>query len=143
MDNSHIRTGGIFGLLAGNLCLHELPALHIESAAFAVVGMADLLTAVTGTPFRALAVVIEMPASLAMLMPCMRCSRRLGCGMPHSMIHCASGRCESSKVTRGSNVKGESMLGNERLELHALFNLTTVATLLVFFVRDRVSPCPS
>ena len=64
-----LALGALFGLVAGTLCKLELPALTIQPEAFAVVGMAAVLTAVTRTPLTSIVLVIEMTASFAMFLP--------------------------------------------------------------------------
>ena len=64
-----LALGALFGLVAGTLCQLELPALTIQPEAFAVVGMAAVLTAVTRTPLTSIVLVIEMTASFAMFLP--------------------------------------------------------------------------
>ena len=64
-----LALGAQFGLVSGILCSHGLPTLGIQPEAFAVVGMAALLTAITRTPLTSIVLVIEMTASFTMFLP--------------------------------------------------------------------------
>jgi CIC family chloride channel protein len=57
------------GLLFAALCRLALPDLDVPAAAFAVVGMATFFTGVVRAPVTGIALIIEMTASLTMLLP--------------------------------------------------------------------------
>jgi CIC family chloride channel protein len=61
--------GAQLGLLFGILCRLVFPELGVQPVAYAVVGMAAFLTGVVRAPVTAIALVIEMTASFAMLLP--------------------------------------------------------------------------
>ena len=61
--------GAQLGLLYGALCQFVLPQLHIEPEGFAVVGMAALFTGVVRAPLTGIVLVVEMTASVTMLLP--------------------------------------------------------------------------
>jgi hypothetical protein len=51
------------------VCQHVFPDLNIQPVGFAVVGMAALLTGVVRAPLTGIVLVIEMTASVTMLLP--------------------------------------------------------------------------
>ena len=57
------------GLLFGVACRAAFPASHIQPEAFAVVGMAAFFAGVVRAPLTAIVIVIEMTASVTMLLP--------------------------------------------------------------------------
>jgi CIC family chloride channel protein len=57
------------GLLFGAACSHLLPALYIQPEAFAVVGTAAFFTGVVRSPLTGIVLVVEMTASVTMLLP--------------------------------------------------------------------------
>jgi chloride channel protein, CIC family len=61
--------GAQIGLLFGVLCQHAFPNLHIQPEGFAVVGMAALLTGVVRAPLTSIVLVVEMTASVRILLP--------------------------------------------------------------------------
>jgi chloride channel protein, CIC family len=61
--------GAQLGLLYGALCQFALPQLHIQPEGFAVVGMAALFTGVVRAPLTGIVLVVEMTASVTMLLP--------------------------------------------------------------------------
>jgi chloride channel protein, CIC family len=61
--------GAQLGLLYGALCQWALPQLHIQPEGFAVVGMAALFTGVVRAPLTGIVLVVEMTASVTMLLP--------------------------------------------------------------------------
>ena len=63
-----LALGAQFGLLFGLLCSLAFPALDIEPAAFAVVGMAGFFTGVVRAPLTGIVLVTEMTASVAALL---------------------------------------------------------------------------
>jgi chloride channel protein, CIC family len=63
-----LALGAQFGLLFGLLCSLAFPALDIEPAAFAVVGMAGFFTGVVRAPLTGIVLVTEMTESVAALL---------------------------------------------------------------------------
>ncbi|MGO9932183.1 MAG: H(+)/Cl(-) exchange transporter ClcA [Steroidobacteraceae bacterium] len=63
--------GAQIGLLFGVLCQLLFPDLHIQPEAFAVVGMAAFFTGVVRAPLTGIVLVVEMTASVNMLLPIM------------------------------------------------------------------------
>jgi chloride channel protein, CIC family len=61
--------GAQLGLLFGILCNLAFPGLNIQPEGFAVVGMAALFTGIVRAPLTGIALVIEMTASVTMLLP--------------------------------------------------------------------------
>jgi CIC family chloride channel protein len=61
--------GAQLGLLFGVLCRFTFPSLDIQPEGFAIVGMAALLTGVVRAPITAIVLVVEMTASVSMLLP--------------------------------------------------------------------------
>ncbi len=61
--------GAQLGLLFGTLCRLTFPGLDIQPEGFAIVGMAALLTGVVRAPITAIVLVVEMTASVTMLLP--------------------------------------------------------------------------
>jgi len=61
--------GAQLGLLFGVLCRLAFPSLDIQPEGFAIVGMAALLTGVVRAPLTAIVLVVEMTASVRMLLP--------------------------------------------------------------------------
>ena len=61
--------GAQLGLFCGILCRWALPGSGLDPAAFAVVGMAALFTAVVQAPVTGIVLVVEMTASFTMLLP--------------------------------------------------------------------------
>jgi CIC family chloride channel protein len=61
--------GAQLGLLFGVLCSYAFPGLSIQPEGFAVVGMAALFTGIVRAPLTGIALVIEMTASVTMLLP--------------------------------------------------------------------------
>jgi len=61
--------GAQLGLLFGILCNFTFPGLSIQPEGFAVVGMAALFTGIVRAPLTGIALVIEMTASVTMLLP--------------------------------------------------------------------------
>ena len=61
--------GAQLGLLFGVLCRLVFPDLHIQPASFAVVGMAAFFTGVVRSPLTGIVLVVEMTASVHMLLP--------------------------------------------------------------------------
>jgi chloride channel protein, CIC family len=61
--------GAQLGLLFGILCNFAFPGLNIQPEGFAVVGMAALFTGIVRAPLTGIALVIEMTASVTMLLP--------------------------------------------------------------------------
>ncbi len=61
--------GAQLGLLFGVLCRLAFPALDIQPEGFAIVGMTALLTGVVRAPLTAIVLVVEMTASVTMLLP--------------------------------------------------------------------------
>ena len=61
--------GAQLGLLFGGLCRLLFPALHIQPVGFAVVGMAAFFTGVVRAPLTGIVLVVEMTASVHMLLP--------------------------------------------------------------------------
>ncbi len=61
--------GAQLGLLFGVLCRLAFPGLDIQPEGFAIVGMAALLTGVVRAPLTAIVLVVEMTASVRMLLP--------------------------------------------------------------------------
>ncbi len=61
--------GAQLGLLFGVLCRLAFPALDIQPEGFAIVGMSALLTGVVRAPLTAIVLVVEMTASVTMLLP--------------------------------------------------------------------------
>jgi CIC family chloride channel protein len=61
--------GAQLGLLYGVLCRFAFPNLHIQPEGFAVVGMAALFTGVVRAPLTGIVLVVEMTASVTMLLP--------------------------------------------------------------------------
>jgi CIC family chloride channel protein len=61
--------GAQLGLLLGALCQPALPGLNIDPIAFAVVGMAAFFTGVVQAPVTGIVLVIEMTASMTLLLP--------------------------------------------------------------------------
>jgi chloride channel protein, CIC family len=61
--------GAQVGLLFGILCRLLFPDLHIQPEGFAVVGMAAFFTGVVRAPLSGIVLVVEMTASVHMLLP--------------------------------------------------------------------------
>jgi chloride channel protein, CIC family len=61
--------GAQLGLLFGVLCRLAFPELHIQPEGFAVVGMAAFFTGVVRAPLTGIVLVVEMTASIHMLLP--------------------------------------------------------------------------
>ena len=61
--------GAQLGLLFGALCRVAFPSLDIHPEGFAIVGMAALLTGVVRAPLTGIVLVVEMTASVEMLLP--------------------------------------------------------------------------
>jgi CIC family chloride channel protein len=61
--------GAQLGLLFGVVCRLAFPDLHIQPASFAVVGMAAFFTGVVRSPLTGIVLVVEMTASVHMLLP--------------------------------------------------------------------------
>jgi chloride channel protein, CIC family len=61
--------GAQIGLFFGILCRFAFPDLDIQPAGFAVVGMAAFFTGVVRAPLTGIVLVIEMTASVTMLLP--------------------------------------------------------------------------
>jgi CIC family chloride channel protein len=61
--------GAQLGLLFGVVCRLAFPDLHIQPEGFAVVGMAAFFTGVVRSPLTGIVLVVEMTASVHMLLP--------------------------------------------------------------------------
>src|SRR5260370_28644521 len=61
--------GAQLGLFFGQLCQLVFPDLHIQPEGFAVVGMAAFFTGVVRAPLTGIVLVVEMTASVHMLLP--------------------------------------------------------------------------
>src|SRR5208282_4898089 len=61
--------GAQIGLMFGILCQMAFPDLNIEPIGFAVVGMAAFFTGVVRAPLTGIVLVVEMTASVHMLLP--------------------------------------------------------------------------
>jgi CIC family chloride channel protein len=61
--------GAQLGLLFGILCRTTFPDLNIQPEGFAVVGMAAVFTGIVRAPLTGIVLVIEMTASVTMLLP--------------------------------------------------------------------------
>jgi chloride channel protein, CIC family len=61
--------GAQLGLLFGVLCQAAFPGLHMQPVGFAVVGMAAFFTGVVRAPLTGIVLVVEMTASVSMLLP--------------------------------------------------------------------------
>jgi chloride channel protein, CIC family len=61
--------GAQLGLLAAGFCGVVFPDMHFDSRAFVVVGMAAFFTGVVQAPITGIALVIEMTASVPMVLP--------------------------------------------------------------------------
>lgn len=64
-----LTLGAQLGLMFGLLCNSLFPGLGIEPQSFAVVGMAALFTGVVRAPLTGLVLIVEMTASVTMLLP--------------------------------------------------------------------------
>jgi CIC family chloride channel protein len=61
--------GAQLGLMFGSLCRFIFPDFHIQPEGFAIVGMAALFTGVVRAPITGIVLVVEMTASVRMLLP--------------------------------------------------------------------------
>jgi len=61
--------GAQLGLMYGVLCRLAFPGLDVQPEGFAIVGMAALLTGVVRAPLTAIVLIVEMTASVTMLLP--------------------------------------------------------------------------
>jgi CIC family chloride channel protein len=61
--------GAQIGLMFGGLCRLAFPNFHIQPEGFAIVGMAALFTGVVRAPITGIVLVVEMTASVRMLLP--------------------------------------------------------------------------